>query len=584
MSPSLSPDSSQVAFLTNITGTAQVWKVGREGGWPDQLTLFGSSVNRIAWSPVNEQLAVVADNNGDEQFQIHLLQGDYQPVIALTAYPKVRNEWGGWSRDGKSIFYANNARDPRYFDCYVMDVKARKTRRVFSMDAILAASALSPDGKTLIATEAASNVNSNLYVVDVASGKGQMVTPHEGDANYNVIGFSGDGKTVFLTSDQGRDFVNLAALDVATRKLSFLHSETHDVQTAVLSNDGRLLAYAVNREGYEELAVWDMQRRAPIKLPSLPHGIITPGNFSRDSKTLAIALNTPSYNSDIWLVDIPTCKARQITHSSLAGIDRQTFVEPTMLHYKSFDGRVIPAFLYLPKNAPSDHSLPVILSVHGGPEAQEQPYFSTLYQYLVSRGYAVLAPNIRGSNGYGKSYLALDNGPKRWDALKDLAALVDWTATHPALNPKQVTIYGGSYGGFAVLAMLTHYPQRFAAGVDFFGIADFKSFLANTAPYRRPLRAAEYGDPVKDSEFLDAISPARHADRIVAPLMVVQGANDPRVPPSESEQIVEKVKAKGGTVEYLLFPEEGHGIAKLPDRIKAYETMVAFLDRYVRMR
>lgn len=227
-------------------------------------------------------------------------------------------------------------------------------------------------------------------------------------------------------------------------------------------------------------------------------------------------------------------------------------------------------------------SLPVILSVHGGPEDQEQPYYTAYYQYFVSRGYAVLTPNVRGSNGYGKGYLALDNGSKRWDALKDLAAAADWIASQPALSSRKIAIFGASYGGFAVLAMLAHYPDRFAAGIDLYGPADLKSFLATTAPYRRPNRIAEYGDPVRDSAFMDAISPLRHAAGIRAPLLVIQGANDPIVPPSESKQIVETITRNGGVAQLMLIPDEGHGFSKLPNRLKAFEAMIAFLDQHVK--
>ena len=581
-SPTLSPDGKQIAFLTSLTGTAQVWQVGANGGWPNQLTFFGSSVNTLEHAPASNDLLVVADDNGNEQFQFTLVSGDGTTQTPLTASPKVRHEWGGWASDGKTIFYAANDRDPRYFDCYLMDIATRQSRRVFQQDSVLAASALSHDGKTLIATEAVSNVDNRVYIVDVATGQGRMVTPHTGDARYNVIGFASDDKTVFLTSDQGRDFVNLAALDTATGKITFLQDEPHDVDTARLSPDGKRLVYTLNRDGYEELNLWDTQTRKPVRLPALPKGIVTPGNFTRDGKQLAVALNTPAHNSDVYRLDLTKNTATQVTFSSTGGIAPSSFITPTLIRYKTFDGKEIPALLYLPTNAPQGQSLPVILSVHGGPEAQEKPNFSSLYQYFVSRGYALLAPNIRGSDGYGKTYLALDNGPKRWDALKDLNAAVDWVGTQNGLDAKKVTIFGGSYGGFAVLAMLTHYPDRFAAGVDLFGIADFKAFLANTAPYRRPLRIAEYGDPTADSDFLDAISPGHHAEQIKAPLLVIQGHNDPRVPQSESEGIVNKVRGRGGVAEFVLFPDEGHGIAKLPNRITAYEAVVAFLDKYVR--
>ncbi len=581
-SPTLSPDGAQVAFLAGTTGTAQVWKVASGSGWPEQLTFFSSGVSALAWSPARSELLAVTDNNGDEQYQFYLVRADGTGVTPLTADPKVRHEFGGWSSDGKNLYYASNARDPRYTDCYLMDAATGKERLVFQKDASMTAEALSSDNRFLAASVSTSNVNNDLYIVDVATGQGRRVTPHTGDARYGVIGFSSDAKSLYLTTDQGRETNNLAEMNVATGAITFLQDEKFDVESAQLSPDGRLLAYSANRDGYEELTVWDTRTRKPVRLPDLPKGIVTPRNFSANGRRLAIGLNTPARPGDVFVLDLAERRARQATFSNKAGIDPATFVEPTLVRYKSFDGLEIPAFLYLPKNAPQDKSLPVILSVHGGPESQERPGFASLYQYFVSRGYAVLAPNIRGSNGYGKSYLALDNGPKRWDALKDLNAAIDFLGTQPALNAGKVAVYGGSYGGFAVLAMLTHYPTRFAAGVDVVGISDFKTFLANTAPYRRANRAAEYGDPEKDSDFLDAISPARHVENIVAPLMVIAGANDPRVPKSEADQIVAKIKARNGVVEYLAFPDEGHGVAKLPNRIRAYEAIVAFLDTYLR--
>ena len=581
--PSIAPDGKTVSFLSNITGTAQVWTVPDRSGWPNQLTFHVSSISSATWSPAGDRLLVVADTNGNEQFQFWLVRSDGTHITPLTTDPKVRNEFGGWSKDGKQIYYSNNSRDPRFFDCYVMDVDTKQARRVFQKDGVAYAGALSPDGSLLAAVEAKSNVDNDLYIVETATGKARMVGSHQGDVQFTPVGFSPDNNTLTLVTDYQRDFENLAQMDVATGKITFLQDDRHDVESARLSNDGRILAFTTNRDGYQDLTLWDTKARKPIKLPALPRGIITPGGFSADNRRLVITVNAPTYNSDVWMVDVPAAKSWQVTFSSRAGIDRTTFVDPELVRFKSFDGREIPAFLYLPKVTGKDLvSLPVILNVHGGPESQERPFFSTLMQYFVSRGYAVLAPNIRGSSGYGKTYLALDNGPKRWDALKDLSAAVDFVGSHPALDPRKVVIFGGSYGGFAVLAMLAHYPDRFAAGVDMFGIADFKTFLANTAPFRRPLRAAEYGDPEKDSAFMDAISPARNVSKISAPLMVIQGANDPRVPESESAQIVQKVKEKGGVVQYVLFPDEGHGIAKLPNRIKAYEEMIAFLDKYVR--
>jgi dipeptidyl aminopeptidase/acylaminoacyl peptidase len=536
-------------------------------------------VSNAIWSPAGDDILVVADKDGDQKYQFFRVRSDGTRIAPLTADPKVQYQWGGWSHDGKNIFYTANSRDERYFDCYLMDVESKRTRRVFEKDAVLSAAALSRDANTLVVLAMRSEVNYELYLVDTASGKGRQVARHAGDAKFLVIGFTADGRTLYLATDLGRAFVNLARMDVASGGLKFLQDEKHDTANGLLSPDGRWLAFTTNRDGYEELTVWDTRTDEPIKLPKLPRAMVALGGFSADGKHLAVSINGPTQTDDVWVLDLPGARADQVTFSSLAGIEPKNFVEPALIRYKTFDAREIPAFLYLPKNPPKDRSLPVLLSIHGGPEIQEQPYFWAFYQYFVRRGYAVLAPNIRGSSGYGKAYLALDNGRKRWDALKDIAAAVDWVGQHPALDNKRVAIFGASYGGFATLAMLTHYPELFACGVDFYGFADFKTFLEHTAPYRRPLRIAEYGDPATDADFFDEISPLRHVGRIKSPLLVVQGANDPIVPASESAKIVENIKAKGGTVKYVLFADEGHGLAKLSNRIQAYTEMARFLDQ-----
>jgi dipeptidyl aminopeptidase/acylaminoacyl peptidase len=370
-------------------------------------------------------------------------------------------------------------------------------------------------------------------------------------------------------------------IDTKNGETIFLHDEHADVNNALLSPDGTRLAYTLNRDGYEKLLLYDTGLHQPVNLPSLPHGISYPGSFSNDGSCLFVSFNASAIIDDIWMIDIPALQTKQITFSSYGGVDKSELINPSLIHYKSFDDLEIPAFLYLPRNVPVNKSLPVIICVHGGPEEQEQPYFYPYYQYFLSRGYSILTPNIRGSRGYGKSFLGLDNGIKRWDALKDLLAAADWISSHPYLNQNKIAIFGASYGGFAVLAMLTHYPDRFAAGIDFYGPTDLKTFLATTAPYRLPNRIAEYGDPVQDAAFMDAISPALHASGIKAPLLVIQGANDPIVPPSESLHIVEKLKANNRVAEYILLSDEGHGLANLENRIKAFEAIVTFLDTHM---
>jgi dipeptidyl aminopeptidase/acylaminoacyl peptidase len=578
--PTISPDGKEVAFRTAPTGTMQVWKCSTAGSYPEQLTYFSSSVLSATWSPRGDEILAVVDTDGNEQFQLHLINSKTGESRALTTDPKVRNEFGNWSQDGKYISFANNSRDSRYFDVYVMEVATKSTKRVLTMDAVMDGGGFSSDGKRLIASKSVSAEKNDLFIVDLTTGQSKPLTSESDTARYAPVSFTPDGQRLVVMTDKGKDVRNLAEIDLATGKLKYVKESPFEVEAAISTVDKRVVAYLTNEDGYSVLRAWDTATERELKLPAVPKGVITLGGFSANGESLALGINGSTTPSDVYVLNMREGSLKQVTRASKSGVDPASYVPAELIKYKSFDGRDIPAFLYLPKDR-SAGKLPVILDVHGGPEAQERPLFNIIYQYLANQGFAVIAPNIRGSMGYGKSYLAMDNGHKRWDALKDLNAAIDWVGTRPELDAKKVAIIGGSYGGFAVLAMLAHYPNRFAAGVDMFGIADFKTFLANTAPYRRPLRAVEYGDPEKDSAFLDAISPARNADKIKAPLLVLQGANDPRVPESESRQIVEKVKSTGGVVEYMVFPDEGHGFAKLKNRVVAYDTLVKFLDKYL---
>jgi dipeptidyl aminopeptidase/acylaminoacyl peptidase len=295
-----------------------------------------------------------------------------------------------------------------------------------------------------------------------------------------------------------------------------------------------------------------------------------------------MSLSGPTRNGDVWIADLGEATLRQVTRSSTAGIPRSSFVEPRFVRYRSFDGLEIPALLYLPQVAGTPEKVACIVNPHGGPEGQTVASFSPTLQYYVNRGYAVLAPNVRGSTGYGRTFTHLDDGRKREDSVKDLVAGVEWLKASGEVDPGRIAVMGGSYGGYMTLAAVTLYPDLWAAAVNSFGIANFRTFFGKTAPYRVGMRASEYGDPVKDADFLDSISPIHRAERIEAPLLVLQGANDPRVPAAESEQIVEAIRRKGGVAEYVLFPDVGHGWTKLPNQVKAHRTTAEFLDRHLR--
>jgi dipeptidyl aminopeptidase/acylaminoacyl peptidase len=367
--------------------------------------------------------------------------------------------------------------------------------------------------------------------------------------------------------------MRLARLDLSTLEVMYLTPDDWDVEAVGLSTDGRHLLASRNVEGYSDLMLFSGEGR---RMPDLevPEGIVGGFEFSQDSRRLAFTFVGPTRNPDVWVMDLPEGEPRQVTRSSTAGIPRSTFRRPHPVRYPTFDGREIPALFY----EPDAEKAPVIINVHGGPEGQSRPVFAPVTQYLLHCGYAVFFPNVRGSTGYGKTYTHLDDVELRMDSVRDLAQAAEWLREK---GHQRVAIMGGSYGGFMVLAALTEYPELWSAGVDIVGIANLVTFLENTGSYRRGLREPEYGSLEKDRALLESISPIHKAENIRAPLMVIHGKNDPRVPVGEAEQIVERVRENGGAVEYLLYENEGHGLAKLKNRLDAYPKIAAFLDEHL---
>jgi dipeptidyl aminopeptidase/acylaminoacyl peptidase len=418
-----------------------------------------------------------------------------------------------------------------------------------------------------------SNLDNDLYRLDLATGEPRLLTPHEHDARFLGVNATPDAGSLYLATDRDGDFLRLARLDISTLELEYLTPDDRDVEAVELSRDGRYLAAARNVEGYSDFMLFSGQgRRMPT--PEMPPGIIGGFSFSPDSRRLAFTLTGPDRNPDVWALDLPDGEPRRLTRSSTGGIPRSTFRRPSVVRYPSFDGLEAPALFY----EPAEENAPAVVNVHGGPESQSRPLFAPVTQYLLDRGYAVFAPNVRGSTGYGKRYTYLDDVRLRMDSVKDLAHAAYWLQER---GHESIGVMGGSYGGFMVLAALTEYPELWSAGVDIVGIANLVTFLENTGSYRRALRESEYGSLEKDRDFLESISPIHKAENIKAPLMVIHGKNDPRVPVGEAEQIVEKVRAAGGDIEYLLYDDEGHGLAKLKNRLDAYPRIAAFLDRHL---
>jgi len=582
-SPSYSPTSDDIVYLTNTTGTNQVWKNPGHGGYAEQLTFFDDRVLRVKWSPRGDVVLFTKDQGGNERAQLYLMDPDAETIEELTNSPKAIFQFGEFSRDGTRICYSSNERNERYFDVYVMDLGMRQARRVLSGEVNYYAHSFSPDGRQVLVSRENTNADNDLFLVDTRSESVVHLTPHTGEAMYRDMAWLPDGSGFYLASNEGRDKANLAFLDVHARALRYVEDAPMELDEATgiaIDRQGTTLFYAWNNNGTSLAKLRDLKSGRVQEFRGLPKGVIGRGSFNGDGSRLAFAYSSPTINGDVWVWDVVQNKAWQVTHSTRSGIP--SFVEPQVVSYPSFDGTLIPAFLYLPKGAAKDGRLPTIVSVHGGPEAQERAGFNPVYQYFLNRGYAVLAPNIRGSAGFGTKYLHMDDYKKRKDAIEDVAQAAAYLKSTGYADPDKLVIMGGSYGGFMTLAQVTMHPELWAAAVDIVGIANWRTFFQNTGVWRRANRATEYGDPEKDPEFMDSISPINFVDKIRAPLFVIAGANDPRVPKEEADQMVAKVKAKGVPVEYIAFPDEGHGMAKRVNRIKGYSAIAEFLDKYVK--
>ncbi|MFT4179163.1 MAG: S9 family peptidase [Thermomonas sp.] len=564
---------------TRFAETAQVHRVCQPLGMREQLTFYPEPVSGITPSPARasrDGFVFAKDKGGDEYSQLYWFDAQTRATTLLTDGGRSQNGGTTLSADGGLMAYSSTARNGTDRDVWLRDTRTGATRLLVDAGGSWTPLDFSPDGKELLVMRYVSAAESHPGVVDVASGKLTLFPVDGGKAAFGGFAFAPDGKTVYFVSDEDaggkpQEFKTLRHHDLASGKLDMLSAGIPwDVTGFAIAEDGRHLAYVTNEDGIGKLRVLSLPGHKEIRLPALPVGLIGGLAFSPDGKRLAIGINSATSPSDAYVIDLAAATLTRWTRSEVGGLDASKFVAPTLVRYPTFDQvngrqRTIPAFYYKPMRPARNGKYPVVISIHGGPESQSLPTFNPTAQYLAGEmGVAVLVPNVRGSSGYGKTYLSLDNAGKREDSVKDIGALLDWIAQQPELDASRVGVIGGSYGGYMVLASLTHYSDRIRAGVDIVGISHFGTFLANTENYRRDLRRAEYGDerdPAMNAVF-ERISPLNNAHRIKSPLFVAQGRNDPRVPWTEAEQIVKAVRGNGQPVWYLLYADEGHGFAK----------------------
>ena len=579
-----SSDGAYIAYVSNASGQFNLWRQATAGGEPFQLTDYDEhAVREIAWSPDGATILFTRDRQGDEFYQLHLIAAAGGDTSPLTDQPQVQHflaELAPWSPDSQRIAYAGNDRVPTDQDVLIRDLTTGTTQRALAGDAFYFPVAWSPDGQSVSAIDVISNSDTTVYLVTSSEGSGRCLTPHEGEVRFFPGPWAADSSGFFLLSDEGREFVGLAFFDLQTGTYHWLETPEWDISAVDASRDGRILAWVVNEGGYSRLHVRDQSSGQLVDLPTIPAGAIDLLRVSPDGRMLGFLLNQPQHPAEVFILDLVALELTQLTSSAVGGVEPADLIQPQLVRFPTHDDRQIPAFLYRPRgNGP----FPVVLSIHGGPEAQELPAYaySGLYQYWVSRGIGVLAPNVRGSTGYGKSYQRLIHRDWGGDELKDFDAAARYLRSLDWVDSTRLGVFGGSFGGFATLSCISRLPDYWAAAVDIVGPSNLVTFAKAVPPTWQRMMAKWVGDPETEADFLLSRSPITYIDQIRTPLFVIQGANDPRVVKGESDQIVDLLRQRGINVRYDVYSDEGHGFTKRANELKALEDTATFMEQHL---
>lgn len=583
---SFSSDEKSILFHTNKTGIYNVYSVPVRGGAPAQLTSSTKeSTYAVSYFPKDTRFLYRYDRGGNENEHLYLREAD-GTERDLTPGDKVKANFLGWSRDRKTFFYSTNERDARFFDIFEMPIDTFKPALIYKDEAGLEVSTISDDKKYIaFQKNGASTADSDVFLYNTATKEMKNITTHTGDVANGAETFDVNSKYLYYLTDAGSEFKYVARYDLATGKSDVVEKTPWDVAYTSFSQNGKYRVTAINEDARTRIKIYETATGKLVSLPQLPNADITGVNISPSEKLMAFYLNGDRSPSNLYVYDFVTKKATKLTDSLNPEINQADLVDSQVIRYKSFDGVDIPSILYKPKAASAAGKVPALVLVHGGPGGQTRIGYNALTQYLVNHGYAVLGVNNRGSSGYGKSFFTSDDGKHGREPLWDCVEAKKYLASLGYVDEKKIGIAGGSYGGYMVLAALAFKPREFAVGVDLFGVSNWVRTLQSIPPYWESFRKSLYkeiGDPSTDLENLKAVSPLFHADKIVKPLIVLQGANDPRVIKPESDEIVDNIKKRGGVVEYVLFDNEGHGFTKKANEIRAYKAILDFLDRYLK--
>jgi dipeptidyl aminopeptidase/acylaminoacyl peptidase len=585
---SWSPDDRQVAFVSNISGRNNIWLVSSQSSWPTQLTVSNQRQAGVAWSPKGRWIAYNADYDGNEQWDLFIVSANNGQVVNLTNTPDVSEEGTAWSPDGDKLAYSVKPKRSPNYEIDVMEIESKRVTHLTSNTPAQLSSfnpIWSRDGKLIVFTQQnAAGKDGNIFIVSAAGGRATNLTPHEGERNFVATDLSPDGKTVLITSNAGNGYQNVGLLDAVTKKISWLTEDKWEVTSGKFSSDGKRLTWTANMDGNQDIYLYYMATRRGLALP-IAKGINSLAGsdttFSHDGTRLLYTHDGPDAPNDIWAYDFSVQKAQQITHSLAGGVRSEDMVEPFLVHYPSKDGKwQISAFVYVPYNAEKNGKNAAIVLIHGGPTAQAINSFSRSIQYLVNQGFFVIAPNYRGSTGYGKEFEDANRYDMGGRDLEDVISAAEWIKKTGFIDPKKVAVMGGSYGGYLTMMAVTKAPDLWAAGVPIVPFVNWFTEIENEDPALREYDMATMGDPMKDKERLKERSPINFVDQIKAPLLLLAGGNDPRCPRTEAEQVAQAVKKRGGVAELKVYENEGHGFAKIENQIDAYTRVAEFLKKY----
>lgn len=583
---SFSPDNSTLLFTSTRTGLANIYTMPVAGGEPQPLTHSKTeTINAIGFFPDDERVLYSSDKGGNELHHLNVRELDGS-INDLTPGDRLKARFSGWANDGRSFYVATNERDPGNFDLYEYDVDDYERRLVFENDGGYQMQAVSPDRRWVALSRIHDNANTDAFLYDTNDGTLRKLTPDDGDIASTPEDFSHDGRFLFYTTDEDHEFQHLIRLDLATDERTVVLKPEWDVYSGSLTRDGRWLVVSVNEDARTVVHLLDPVSLKPLRTIAAEEGGTIESFSVADGEPIAALIQgNGDMPGDVYIRNLESGEKRRLLQSLSPEVAQEDLVPGEVVRFESYDGSIVPGILYTPKGAEQGDARPAAIWVHGGPGSQSRIGYDPLAQYLVNDGYVVYEINNRGSSGSGKTFYHMDDHRHGDADLDDVVASKRMLAETGYVDPERVAIMGDSYGGYMTLAGLTFRPEEFAAGVNLYGVSNWVRLLQNTPPWWTDLNRllkSEMGDWEADKEYLRKISPLFSADRIVKPLLVLQGENDPRVLPVESEDIVAAVREKGVPVEYISFPDEGHGFRKKANRIVAYRAIKAFLDKHLK--